>query len=337
MNKFSIHLIGAIAAVSMAAGATSASAQNIVVGAASNVGGMEIFVAQAKGFFAKHGLNAKVEVRNTGSALTKSLKAGQIDFAPAAFTNLPVALERGFKVRGIVGYLGSMYNKSTHDTNVGIIARPGSGIKTIADMKGKKIGVAFGTTGDLYFRTLLRKNGMTAKDVKRINVRPPSHVSTLDSGGVDAVVAWEPNVTRALSKIKGSFLVVRGGDHVCFCALMHGIPEKVYKDKAVTQKMVDAIVEAAHYLRDPKNLDDVSQIGSQFVRGMTASLVKQTLKHVTFDPRIGPKTKDAFNFSVKQLIAQRKMKKPYDPDKYFDFQFINSTMKRHPEWFADLK
>ena len=68
MKKISLGLIGAFAAISMA---TSANAQQIVVGAASNVGGMEIFVAQAKGFFAKHGLDSKVVVRNTGSALTK--------------------------------------------------------------------------------------------------------------------------------------------------------------------------------------------------------------------------------------------------------------------------
>jgi len=334
MKKLSLGLIGAVAAITMA---TSANAQQVVVGAAGNVGGMEIFVAQAKGFFAKHGLDSKIQVRSTGSALTKSLKAGQIDFAPAAFTNLPVALERGFKVRGVVGYLGGMYQHSTHDSNVGIIARPGSGIKTIKDMKGRKIGVAFGTTGDLYFRTLLRNNGMTAKDVKRINVRPPSHVSVLDTDGVDAVVAWEPNVTRALEKVKGSHLVVRGGNHVCFCALIHGTPEKVYGDKKRTQALVDAISEAASYLRDPANLDSVAQIGSQFVRGMTPALIKKTLKYVTFDPRIGPKTANAFNFSVKQLIAQKKMKKPYDANKYLEFQFINSTMKRHPEWFADLK
>ena len=334
MKKLSLGIVGAFAAFTMA---TSANAQQVVVGAAGNIGGMEIFVAQAKGFFAKHGLDAKIKVRSTGSALTKSLKAGQIDFAPAAFTNLPVALERGFKVTGVVGYLGGMYQESTHDSNVGIISRAGSGVKTIKDMKGKKIGVAFGTTGDLYFRTLLRNNGMTAKDVKRINVRPPSHVSVLDSDGVDAVVAWEPNVTRALEKVKGSHLVVRGGGHVCFCALMHGIPDKVYGNQNRTQALVDAISEASSYLRDPNNLDAVAQIGSQFVRGMTPDLIKKTLKHVTFDPRIGPKTADAFNFSVKQLIAQKKMKKPFDANQYLEFKFINSTMKRHPEWFADLK
>lgn len=320
-----------------AAFSTGAVAQTLKVGAASNVGGMIVFVAQDKGFFAKHGLDAKVIVRNTGAALTKSLRAGEIDFAPAAFTNLPVALEKGIKLRGVVGYLGGHYSAPASDGNVGIIARPGAGIKSIKDLKGKTVGVAFGTTGDLYLQEILKAHGLGKGDIKRINVRPPSHVSSLDSGGVQAVVAWEPNVTRALDKVKGSVLVSRGGGYVCFCAAMHGQPDTVYGDRKRTQSFVDAMAEAAHYVRDPKNADEVAQIGSRFVRGMTASLVKRTIKHVVYDARIGGGTAAAFKASVKLLIAQKKMKRPYDPANYLDTSFIDSTIKRHPEWFSDLK
>jgi ABC-type nitrate/sulfonate/bicarbonate transport system substrate-binding protein len=337
MFRISKTLIAGLAMLPALTAATSADAQELKVGAASNVGGMIVFVAQDKGFFAKHGLNAKVVVRNNGAALTKSLRAGEIDFAPAAFTNLPVALEKGIKLRGVVGYLGGHFSSPTSDNNVGIVARPGTGIKSIADLKGKTVGVAFGTTGDLYLQELLKRAGMTKNDIKRINVRPPSHVSTLESGGVEAVVAWEPNVTRALDKVKGSNLVVRGGGYVCFCAGMHGQPDKVYGDRKRTQAFVDAMAEAAHFLRDPKNADEVAQIGSRFVRGMNADLVKRTIRHVVYDARIGGGTAEAFKVSVKQLIAQKKMKRPYDPAKYLDTSFIDSTIKRHPEWFADMK
>ncbi|MFY0614174.1 MAG: ABC transporter substrate-binding protein [Hyphomicrobiaceae bacterium] len=324
-------------AFAMTGAASLVNAAEIKVGAASNIGGMIVFIAQDKGFFAKHGLDAKVVVRNTGSALTKSLRAGEIDFAPAAFTNLPVALEKGIKLRGVVGYLGASFSKPYHDGNVGIIARGDSGVTKGADLKGKKLGVTFGSTVDVYMRAYLKKNGLALSDVNRVNVRPPSLVSILDSGGVDAIVAWEPNLTRALDKVKGAKLVARGGDNVCFCAVMHGKPDTVYKDKKRTQAFVDAMSEAAHYLRNPKNLDEVSKIGSRFVRGMTADLVKRTIQHVIYDARIGGGTAEAFKLSVKQLIAQKKMKAPYDPANYLDTSFVDSTMKRHPEWFADLK
>lgn len=314
----------------------SAAAQDLRVGAATNVGGMVVFVAQDKGFFAKNGVDAKVVTRNSGPALTKSLRAKEIDFAPAAFTNLPAALERGLDLRGVVGYVGGSYSKSTFDTMIGIAARPGTGIKTIADLKGRKVGVAFGGTGDLYLRTALKRNGIKINDIKRINVRPPSFVSIFDSGGVEAITAWEPAFTRLLDKVPGSNIVVRGGDYVCFCAVLHGTPETVYGDRNRTQKFVNAISEAAAYVRDPKNADDVAKIGSRFIRGMSPELVKRTLKHVVYDPRLGDNTAKAFNFSVEQLIAQKKMKKPYDPAKYLELSFINNTMKKNPGWFSDL-
>ena len=122
---------------------TGLKAQDLRVGAGKNVGGMIVFVAQGKGIFAKHGLNTKVVVRKTGAALTKSLAAGEIDFAPATFTNLPVALEKGIKLKGVVGYVGGHFNSPTSDGNIGIVAR-GKGISSVKDLKGKKVGVKFG-------------------------------------------------------------------------------------------------------------------------------------------------------------------------------------------------
>lgn len=317
--------------------ATSSLAAELKIGAAGNIGGTVVFVAQDKGFFAKHGIDAKLEIRQTGGALSKGLKAGEMDYSIAAFTNLPAALERGLKVRAVVGYTGASYTKPTSDQFVGLAVNGNSGIKSFKDLKGKKVGVTFGTTGDLYLRRSLRNNGMKASDIRRINTRPGSIVSVLDTGGVDAIVTWEPNLTRALDKVKGAKLIVRGGDQVCFCAMMHAIPEKVYGDKKTTQALVDAMAEAAAYVRDPKNFDEITLIASRYAPGMDHNLAKRVFKFVAFDPRIGGQTYKAWNDSVAELIAQKKMKKPFDPKQYFDASFIEDTMKRHPEWFADLK
>ena len=133
-------MLTALVAAPLVTSGSMAFAQTVNVGAAANVGGMIVFVAQAKGFFAANGIDAKVVLRNTGGALTKSLRAGEMDYAPAAFTNLPAALERGLNLRGFVGYTGGSFLKPTSDNFVGIAARAGTGIKSIQDLRGKKVG-----------------------------------------------------------------------------------------------------------------------------------------------------------------------------------------------------
>ena len=335
MFKVKTGLMFALAfSIGLASSGIATYAKTLVVAAASNPGGLAVFVAQDKGFFAKNGVDVKVEIRNTGSALSKGLRAGEFDFAPAAFTNLPAALERGLNVRGIVGYVGAAYSKTTADKVMALIATKSSGISSVADLKGKKVAVTFGSTGDAWLLQALKEVNLTRNDVERINTRPPSLVSVLDTGSVDALVAWEPFNYRALKKVSGSKVIKRGGDLVCFCAYLHGNPDRVYKDEAATQKFVDSIAEAASYVRNRKNRDEVAEIGTRFVN-MTKEEVLSGLDYWVYDPRIGPNTAKAFSGAVDLLISQKKMKKKYDPAKYLDSKFIESTMKRHPEWFSD--
>jgi len=306
------------------------------VGAVNNTGGLVVFVAVDKGFFAKHGLDAKVVVRNTGPEISKALDAGEIDVGAANVSNIPVALERGLDVRAIVGYVGSSFAKSTDDNMLGIAVRPDSGINSITDLKGKSVGTTFGSINDMYLVEILRKNGLSESAVNRINSTPAAMVALFDTGKVDAMAVWEPYLTRMLEKVKGAKLIARGGDLVCFCAAAHGKPERLYKDRDVTQKYVNAMSEAARFVRDPKNLDEVGSIGARYIPGMDADLIKRTHKYWGYDMRIGKNSFKAFNEAVEVLIAQKKMKQPFDPAKYYDTSFIERAMKDHPEWFDDL-
>lgn len=324
------------AALGWTAPGVNAQAPTFNVGAVNNTGGLVVFVAVDKGFFAKQGLDAKVVVRNTGPELSKALDAGEVDVAAANVSNIPVALERGLNVRAIVGYVGSSFIKPTDDTMLGIIAHPDSGITSIAALKGKKVGTTFGSINDMYLVEMLRKHGVSESAVNRINATGGAMVPLFDTGGVDAMAAWEPYLSRMLEKVKGARLLVRGGDAVCFCAAAHGKPERLYKDREVTQKYVNAMAEAARFVRDPKHLDEVAAIGARYIPGMDAELIKRTHKYWSYDMRLGKNTFKAFNDAVQVLIAQKKMKHPFDPARYYDTSFIERAMKEHPEWFNDL-
>lgn len=90
------------------------------------------------------------------------------------------------------------------DFPVMMVARTGTDIKTIADLKGKKVGVPFGGGSHPYVLQRLQENnlkiGKGPDMVELLNVTPAEAVTVMQQGGVDAVATWEPQVTIIESK-----------------------------------------------------------------------------------------------------------------------------------------
>ena len=82
-----------------------------------------------------------------------------------------------------------------------IIAR--SGINSIADLKGKKIAAEEGTVDHFLLLQGLKKQGLTAKDIKFVPLETGKAAAAFVAGQVDAVAVFAPFTTQAL-KLKGS-------------------------------------------------------------------------------------------------------------------------------------
>src|SRR5687768_7760232 len=72
-----------------------------------------------------------------------------------------------------------------------IVAKPG--IKSVADLKGKKVGVEVGFVSHLLLLKALESAKLAEKDVTLVNVPTDQTPQTLKSGGADAIAAWQPN------------------------------------------------------------------------------------------------------------------------------------------------
>lgn len=64
-----------------------------------------------------------------------------------------------------------------------VIGRPG--ISTMRDLKGKKVGVPEGTSGDMVLNLALKKAGMTAADIQKVPMDPATVVSAFSAGQID--------------------------------------------------------------------------------------------------------------------------------------------------------
>ncbi len=83
-----------------------------------------------------------------------------------------------------------------------IVAKPG--IKSLKDLKGKKIGIEVGLVEHLLLLHGLNSVGMKEKDVKLVNAKTNETPQVLASGQVSAIGAWQPISGQAMKASPGS-------------------------------------------------------------------------------------------------------------------------------------
>jgi len=94
----------------------------------------------------------------------------------------------------------------------GMLVADDAGIESVADLKGRKIGLTIGSTAQNLTEKLLSAAGLDYNtDVEVINISTGDAQVVLMNGNVDAVVIWEPNVSR-LDALDGIHLLTDGGD-----------------------------------------------------------------------------------------------------------------------------
>jgi taurine transport system substrate-binding protein len=85
-----------------------------------------------------------------------------------------------------------------------LVARNDSGVNTLADLKGKRVGVPFVSTAHYQLMAALKAQGVDAKQVNINNMRPPEVAAAWDRGDIAATFIWDP----VLAKVKANGKVI---------------------------------------------------------------------------------------------------------------------------------
>lgn len=172
---------------------TDAYAQKIRVGWVYAMGNAPVIVAEQKGLFKKYGLDVEVIEFTSGPLLFQSLAGQQIDIAYTGFPPVTHWYARGLKTTTVA------------KVNFGlsaVLVRKDSGIRTLADLKGKKIAsVRKGSGLDALLRgfVLTERAGLRPETDVQIVSMPPSNMgNALINRSVDAAFMWEPFTTQYL-------------------------------------------------------------------------------------------------------------------------------------------
>jgi NitT/TauT family transport system substrate-binding protein len=154
----------------------------------------DVWVAQQRGIYAKNGIDAKISLFNTGAESIPALQGGSIDVLLSIPGIGMVAMERGIDLAAI--FQDEVAHKTPPDS-ASVQVLEGSPIKTLADLRGKKIGVGgLSTQNTIAVKMLLDKAGVDLSSVAFSEVPFPAMINALKAGHVDAVVPVDPFTTQ---------------------------------------------------------------------------------------------------------------------------------------------
>ena len=85
-----------------------------------------------------------------------------------------------------------IYNQERYSTGAGIVVRPGAGIKTIADLKGKKIAIVVGSQSSFELATFLAAAHVPHASVRQVNMSPPDMLIAWRTKDINAAIVWDP-------------------------------------------------------------------------------------------------------------------------------------------------
>ncbi|MEU8251540.1 ABC transporter substrate-binding protein [Nonomuraea sp. NPDC048916] len=165
----------------------------IKVGVMPSADSAPLFVAQAKGYFEQEGLTVEPVMVTGAAASLPPLKSGLLDLAQTDYVSAFKAHDHDADIRVVA----DLYQAAPDVFN--LMVRADSRVKTVAGLKGRTILVNnLNGLATLATQAMLKEEGLTAEDVKFVEVPFPEMKNALAQRNADAAWLPEPWVTLGL-------------------------------------------------------------------------------------------------------------------------------------------
>jgi taurine transport system substrate-binding protein len=126
-----------------------------------------------------------------GGEVIKAMASGGVQLGEVGSAGIAAAVSRGepYELFWILDDIGDAE---------ALVAKNGSGINSVADLKGKKIAMPFNSTTHFHTMVALEQAKVDPKDVQILNMRPPEVRAAWQRGDIQATYIWDP----VLSEVK---------------------------------------------------------------------------------------------------------------------------------------
>jgi sulfonate transport system substrate-binding protein len=193
---------GATASSSGTASAAQADVSNVTLHIGDQAGTGAESLLTAAGLIGKLPFKAQWSDFTSGPPMLQAMAAGSVDVGGVGNAP-PVFAAAGGDQIAIVGALQANPHGSA------LLVPKGSPIHSPAQLRGKRIAVAQGSSADYHLLTVLTKAGLSVHDVTLVYLQPAAGLAALTSGHVDAWDIWSPFIEEGES-MNGSTAIVTG-------------------------------------------------------------------------------------------------------------------------------
>ncbi len=136
-----------------------------------------------------------------GGEVIKAMASGAVQIGEVGSAGISAAVSRGepLELFWILDDIGSAE---------ALVVKNSSGIKTLADLKGKKIAMPFNSTTHFHMMVALEQAKINPAEVQILNMRPPEVRAAWQRGDIDATFIWDPVLAEA--KKDGTVILTSG-------------------------------------------------------------------------------------------------------------------------------
>lgn len=220
---------------------------------------------------AAQGIEVKWTEFPSGPVLLEGLNVGSIDFGTVGEAPPIFAQAAGANLVYVA-------NEPPAPLSEGILVPKDSTLKSVADLKGRKVALNKGSNVHYLLVKALEKAGLQYKDVETVFLAPSDARAAFERGSVDAWVIWDPFLAAAEKQLGARILTDGKGlvaNHQFFLA------SRPYAEKHadVIRIVIEELVKVDEWGRN--NIKEVASILSAQI-GLDASIVELAASRYTY-------------------------------------------------------
>ncbi len=249
----------------VAAAALTAQAQEtkVAIGISGWTGFAPLTLAKEAGIFKKNGLDVAIK-KIPQKDRHLAIASGDVQCAATTVETWVVWNANGVATTQIF-QLDKSYGAD------GMVVKPN--IAKISDLKGKTVAAsAPGTSPYFALAWMLKKNGLSVKDVKVVNLEPQAAANAMIAGNndIDAAMTYEPYLSAVRSKPEAGKIIATTLDYPMVMDTFGCTPKFLSDNPKAAKALADSYFEALDMIKkDPKKSfeimgADVKQSGEQF-------------------------------------------------------------------------